>query len=202
MTKGQDTRTKLLHTAIELIWKESFGSVSVDDICAHAGVLKGSFYHFFPSKVDLAVEAVKASWLEYKPELDRIYAADVPPLERLRRHCDMALDKQAQFQKEFGFVPGCPFTALGSEQGTQNENLRAVIDSHMHIMMDYFTKAIKDAAAAGDIPKTNVRKKTTEIFSLYLGTFTCARIMNDLQPLKTMKDAFMSLLGAYAETAV
>lgn len=37
------TKTRLLETANELIWKSSYGSVSVDDICTASGVNKGSF---------------------------------------------------------------------------------------------------------------------------------------------------------------
>lgn len=50
-----NTKTKLIETATDLIWRDSYGSVSVDDICAQTGVKKGSFYHYFPSKAHLAL---------------------------------------------------------------------------------------------------------------------------------------------------
>jgi TetR/AcrR family transcriptional repressor of nem operon len=199
MNNKQDTRTKLLYAAIDLIWRASFGSVSVDDICVQAGVLKGSFYHFFPSKVDLAIEAVKFNWEEYRPEIDRIYDAEKEPLQRISDHCDLALKRQKEMLKTCGFVPGCPVTVLGSEQSTQNEPLREVIDSHLKYMMRYFSQAISDAIESGAIPKTNIKRKTDEIFSLYLGTFTYARITNDLQPIRNMKKALLTLLGTRVE---
>ena len=55
------SKTKLLETAIDMIWASSYGSVSVDDICAKAGVNKGSFYYAFKSKSDLAVAAFERS---------------------------------------------------------------------------------------------------------------------------------------------
>ncbi len=199
MNSEQDTRTKLLYAAIDLIWRASFGSVSVDDICVQAGVLKGSFYHFFPSKVDLAIEAVKFNWEEYRPEIDRIYDAEKEPLQRISDHCDLALKRQKEMLKTCGFVPECPVTALGSEQSTQNEPLREVIDSHLKYMMRYFSQAISDAIESGAIPKTNIKRKTDEIFSLYLRTFTYARITNDLQPIRNMKKALLTLLGTRVE---
>ena len=45
-----NTKQRLLDTAIELIWEQSYGAVSVDHICERAGAQKGSFYHFFQSK--------------------------------------------------------------------------------------------------------------------------------------------------------
>jgi len=41
------TKDKLLQVAFDLLWDNSYGSVSVGDICERAGVNKGSFYHFF-----------------------------------------------------------------------------------------------------------------------------------------------------------
>jgi len=55
MKKTCETKEKLLQVGFDLIWDSSYGSVSVDDICRRAGINKGSFYHFFPSKADLVV---------------------------------------------------------------------------------------------------------------------------------------------------
>ncbi len=46
----------------ELLWTGSYGSTTIDQICEKAGVKKGSFYYFFDSKCELAVEALEASW--------------------------------------------------------------------------------------------------------------------------------------------
>ena len=42
-----DTRERLLKTASDLIWSNSYHATGVDRICAESGVKKGSFYHFF-----------------------------------------------------------------------------------------------------------------------------------------------------------
>ena len=55
MKKTCETKEKLLQVGFDLIWDSSYGSVSVDDICTRAGIHKGSFYYFFPSKADLVV---------------------------------------------------------------------------------------------------------------------------------------------------
>jgi TetR/AcrR family transcriptional regulator, transcriptional repressor for nem operon len=73
MGKSSDTKEKLLQVAFDLIWNQSYGSVSVDQICERARLNKGSFYHFFPSKSDLAVEAYEEHWREKQPEMDRIF---------------------------------------------------------------------------------------------------------------------------------
>jgi len=57
MGRVSDARQRLLDATIDLIWQNSYGAVTVDDICERAGVKKGSFYYFFPSKTDLVVAA-------------------------------------------------------------------------------------------------------------------------------------------------
>jgi AcrR family transcriptional regulator len=54
--QARDTRARIYDAAWRLIGVAGFDKVSVDSICAQAGVAKGSFYHHFKSKADLIVE--------------------------------------------------------------------------------------------------------------------------------------------------
>jgi TetR/AcrR family transcriptional repressor of nem operon len=55
------SKTRLLDAALHLIRSKGYASTAVDDICHEAGVTKGSFFHHFKSKDDLALAAV-AHW--------------------------------------------------------------------------------------------------------------------------------------------
>ncbi len=50
-------RQKLLDAALALIRAKGYSSTSVDEICAHAGVTKGAFFHHFKTKDELAIAA-------------------------------------------------------------------------------------------------------------------------------------------------
>ena len=52
-------RQKLLAAALSLVREKGYSSTSVDELCAHAGVTKGAFFHHFQSKGALAVAAAK-----------------------------------------------------------------------------------------------------------------------------------------------
>src|SRR5579885_2466604 len=84
--RGVDTRERLLQAAIDLMWLHGYGSVTIDQLCERAGVLKGSFYHFFESKLELAAAAIQWHWEERRQQLDRIFSASVPALERLNNY--------------------------------------------------------------------------------------------------------------------
>ena len=54
MGRTSDANERLMDAALDLIWEESYGAVTIDDICKRADVKKGSFYYFFDSKAALA----------------------------------------------------------------------------------------------------------------------------------------------------
>jgi TetR/AcrR family transcriptional regulator, transcriptional repressor for nem operon len=53
------TRAKLLDAARDVIRAKGYTATSVDDICAAAGVSKGSFFHHFDSKEKLGIAAAE-----------------------------------------------------------------------------------------------------------------------------------------------
>src|SRR6185295_11205481 len=107
MGRVTDTKDKLLSAALQLVWKESVGSASVDDICELAGVRKGSFYHFFKSKTELVIAALEAHWEESRGEFDRIFSPSVPPVERLRGFFDFMARRQAWKAEQPSTRPAC-----------------------------------------------------------------------------------------------
>ncbi|MDX1691116.1 MAG: TetR/AcrR family transcriptional regulator [Acidimicrobiia bacterium] len=85
---GPSTRDKLIDAAIGLLHVHAYPAVGVQAICDAAGVLKGSFYHFFDSKEDLAVAAVERAWDEYRSAVvEPAIAAGTPSAPRPDQPC-------------------------------------------------------------------------------------------------------------------
>jgi TetR/AcrR family transcriptional repressor of nem operon len=84
------SKTRLLDAALHLIRAKGYAATAVDEICLQAGVTKGSFFHHFKSKDDLALAAV-ACWQE---KTEGIFAAASyheakDPLDRLLGYLDL-----------------------------------------------------------------------------------------------------------------
>jgi TetR/AcrR family transcriptional repressor of nem operon len=195
MGRPSDAREKLLQVAFDLIWNQSYGSVSVDHICASARVNKGSFYHFFPSKSDLAVAAYEEHWREKQPELDRIFSALIPPVERLELWCRHVCDRQKQKAEKYGHVCGCPYASLGTELATQDEQIRAksqeLVDRHLR----YVESALRDAKSEGLVSIENPQAVARRIYSMALGLLLYAKIHDDLNVLQELEPSVMDMLG-------
>ena len=196
MGRNSTAKEKLIRVAFDLVWSNSYGGVSVDQICCRARVNKGSFYHFFPSKTDLVLAAYEAHWKERRSCLDQIFSPQVPPLERLQRYCQAVFQGQMEAFKKCGSVLGCPFAAGGSELSTQEEKIRR----KAHEMFDrgccYIEAALSDAQrqrllAVGD-PGTTAHV----VMSLVLGMLLQAKIKNDPRVLQDLEPGVMRLVGA------
>ena len=90
MNKPQpDSKTKLLDATLGLVRQKGYSATRVEDVCAAAGVTKGSFFHHFNSKEDLALTAV-AHWDANTSSFfaSAPYHQPADPLERLLAYID------------------------------------------------------------------------------------------------------------------
>jgi len=58
-----ESKTKLLDAALHVIRAKGYTATRVEDICETAGLTKGSFFHHFENKEELALEAAE-HWQE------------------------------------------------------------------------------------------------------------------------------------------
>ena len=93
MPRQSTARTRLLDTARDLIHARSYASASVEDLCAAAGINKGSFYYFFPSKLELYLEVVRNLLEQAEWRLERVangVRSGAGPLEASRQYLGLA----------------------------------------------------------------------------------------------------------------
>jgi TetR/AcrR family transcriptional repressor of nem operon len=195
-------KERLMDAAMDLMWENSYGATSVDAICERAGAKKGSFYYFFKSKSELAAAALEADWSKKKAEMDRIFSATVPPLERLERYFDFVYGKMAEIHQKCGSILGCPYISIGSEVSTRNPMVRETIDRIMDRKMSYFISAVRDAAAQGLIDADDPETKARALFACYQGAVAQARIQNDKELLRKFKDVAKAALNVKSAHAV
>jgi len=196
-----DTRDRLTDAAMDLIWENSYAATSVDAICERAEVKKGSFYYFFKSKSELAVEALEADWRKKKPVLDGIFSPTVPPLERFERYFDHMCAYLLERQKKCGSVLGCALFTLGSEVSTQDGALREKVQEILARKVKYFESAIGEAHAQGLIVAPDAKAKAQALFACYQGTLTQARIQNSVEPLREFASVALDFLRAQRGSA-
>lgn len=202
MGRTSDARQKLLEVAFDLIWNNSYGSVSVDQICERANVKKGSFYHFFESKCDLAVTTYEEHWQAKQPEMDRIFSPQVPPLERISKWCGYIYEWQKKKAEQLGHVCGCPYSSVGGEVATQDDKIRAKSEEMMVRMTKYLESTLTDAKAEDLIECADIKAAAKQVNSYILGAMLQAKIQNEVEVLKNLEPTIMSIIGAKKAASV
>ena len=61
MQHQHESKTKLLDATLKVVRAKGYSATRIEDVCAEAGLTKGSFFHHFKSKEDLALSAI-AHW--------------------------------------------------------------------------------------------------------------------------------------------
>lgn len=100
-------RQKLLNAALAVIRTKGYSATTVDDLCAAAGVAKGSFFHHFKSKEALAVAAADY-WSEITGALFAAapYHTHADPLDRVLGYIDFRKSLLAGKVPEFTCLVG------------------------------------------------------------------------------------------------
>ncbi len=193
-----NTKEKLLETANELIWKSSYGSVSVDEICKCSTVNKGSFYYYFASKSELAAAVMEDSYQIYEPELAKVLSTPISVVKRFENLATFFYEEQKGALQKYGRVCGCPFASLGSEMAGNEELIRKKVAEIFDRQEDIFRKKLQEMIDSGHLSKrTNVATTASELHIFLMGTMMMARIQNDLAGLKNdMNSGFLRILGS------
>ncbi|GAA2119007.1 TetR/AcrR family transcriptional regulator [Actinomadura napierensis] len=131
MPRTSDARERLVRSAARLFLTRSYQSVGVEELCSAADVRRGSFYHFFPGKSDLAKAVIDRHAAALWARLDEATAVTAPApggavdaAAHLHAMADAVGEIQTGFEARFGRVVGCPFGNLAAELATTDDVLR------------------------------------------------------------------------------
>jgi TetR/AcrR family transcriptional repressor of nem operon len=182
----------LLDAARDLIHARSYASASVDDLCVAAGVNKGSFYYFFPSKRELILSVLDDQWARTREHvLDPAFQADIPPLERI----DRFFRKVTEIHRR-PVVLGCPFGNLALELSTMDEPVRDKVRSIFGGYRVYFETALADAMSQGHLGPIDVSETAQALVAYFQGALVLAKTHNDASVIANLASHARALIGA------
>jgi TetR/AcrR family transcriptional repressor of nem operon len=194
MTQVHDTKQRLLDTAQKLFYARSYEDVGVQEICQEAGVKKGSFYHFFPSKRDLTLAILDESWKRYRETmLAQVFARDIPPLKRIERLLDSQYRHHKAVKDETGQVLGCPYGNLAGEMSTQDEVIRERLKRIFRDLESPIEQVLEEAMAAGELAELDSRATAGAMVAYLEGLTLMAKTWNDPEVVRTLGPAMLKL---------
>ncbi|MGO9508162.1 MAG: TetR/AcrR family transcriptional regulator, partial [Mycobacterium sp.] len=144
-----EVRNRLLAQGLDLVHARGFAASGVKDITDAAGVPKGSFYAYFPSKEGFAAAIADHYWSDIEKRLLPILDGDGPAQERITRFFHALADEH-----EAGdFLLGCLIGNLSLELGGSSEPVRAELVR----ILDGWNEAITACVRSGQYDGGDVR---------------------------------------------
>lgn len=136
------SRQKFIDAAIALVREQGYAGTSVDDICARAGVGKGSFFHHFKSKEELVLASIE-HWNAFTGEVFKTapYRSLADPRDRVLGYVDFRVAILDRPISEFA----CLLGTLVQEVHETHPALIAACDSGM---TGHIGEIVADIAAA------------------------------------------------------
>ncbi|MDG4825446.1 TetR/AcrR family transcriptional regulator [Asanoa sp. WMMD1127] len=195
MGRTSDARDKILEAAKVLIEQRGYSALGVAEICAAAGVPKGSFYYFFPSKQALALAVIDEHWAAQRAQWVEVLRTERDPLQRLRDLFEATEDVQRKGQQRAGVVVGCLFGNLALELSNQAEEIRKRLQEIFEAQIDLIEEVVVDAKAhhLADL-SVDSREAARSIVAQLEGRVLLAKLLNDPDQLDTLWTNALNLL--------
>ena len=142
------TKAALVDAGTQLILEQGYHHTGIQDVLQAAGVPKGSFYYYFPSKEAFGMAVIAQFAAAYLARLEQ-YLGDTTasPLTRLRRHHEAML---ARFERR-GCRGGCLIGNLSQELADQSPRLRAQLDAVLTSWRERYAQLFREAQAVGEL---------------------------------------------------
>jgi len=180
------------------MYARGYEAVSVADLCEAADARKGSFYHWWPSKRDLALAMIDRAWqrnLEFV--FEPIFDNDDPVLEKFTKYADRLADGLVESSKNSGLVAGCRYGNFAVELSTRDHVVREKVAATFQKIAAYFERAIHDGIQSGELADDiDAEDTATAILSLMEGHMVLAKAKDDPEALRRLgRDTVRLLVG-------
>ena len=191
MTKGEETRARVLDSAMAIVNRKGLRNTSMQDIIDETGVKKGNLYFHFSGKDDLGRSLVREAADRYFEYLSKsIKSRD--PLGKIRD----ILEAVFRFHRRTGFVGGCIFGNTALEMSDTDGEYAALIMEVFDRWVRILAGLLREAGKAGALP-AGIRPEpmARHIVSAMEGSIMMARLYKREDPIVECIGYIQKLLG-------
>ena len=188
--KPNDKKLLLINIGTAIFTQKGFSITSLDEIVEIAEIPKGSFYYYFKSKDEFAIEVIKNYGIYFSKKLQRILSNDKKsPLERLKE-----FTKEAEAGvKRYEFKRGCLIGNLGQEMATLEERFRIEL---LNVIADWRDQVRQCIDLAKDQQEIKTIVDASELANFFWcaweGAVLCSKLELSTQPLNIVSRLFIT----------
>jgi len=172
--------TRVVQQALDLLRNKGYQRTSMSDVGKACGLLKGSLYHYFSSKEDMALAVLRYVDSQFQDTIFPIaYEDDLPPAKRLNKIADATAEYFLSRQD------GCLMGNLALEAINTVPEFRPLIQHYFDDWIVAYAHIYKD----GGLSPATARKKAQQSVAQIQGALMMMRIFEDSAHFRTTMKA-------------
>lgn len=190
-SKGEETRSRILETATDLIHRKGFGATSINDLLEATDIKKGCLYFHFPGKEALGLAVLEKMRDDFLDFLETSLVGTTPGA------ClDNFFAKVVDIHKGKGFVGGCIFGNTALEMGDTENYLLDVIRHVFKAWRERLQTVIAAAQSTGEI-RDDIPAEILagQLLAAIEGGIMLSRLEKDERPLCDSLGALRKMMG-------
>lgn len=179
MGRASDARDRLVAAAAELVHRLGYSAVSVADICADAGLQKGSFYHFFKSKHALVLATLERHAEHMSCLFDAHLSDDGDARQQLEGLFAALHEGMERRLKQDGCLLGCPVGNLSQEMADRDPMLRGKLAEIFAAWQARLTATIERGVVQGSLRVSDPAAAAELLLAMTQGATILAKACSD-----------------------
>jgi TetR/AcrR family transcriptional regulator, transcriptional repressor for nem operon len=179
-----EVRRRLLAAGLELVHTRGFAASGVKDITDAAGVPKGSFYAYFPSKEAFAAAILEHYWSDIEARILPILEAEGLAPERITRFFHALADEH----EAADFLLGCLIGNLSLELSGSSEAVRTELIRILESWGDALTSCVRSGQKRSGGIRTDL--DAAELASLLIESWEGAALRGKVTRSRAPYDRF------------
>jgi TetR/AcrR family transcriptional repressor of nem operon len=186
------TKEKLLEAAQELMLARGYTATSVDEVCASAGLTKGSFFHYFESKERLGMEVAQRFFAARKEMfLSAAFRRKKDPLQRVFGYIDFLVE----MARGPGAKNGCLLGTFVQELHDSHPKIRSVCAGCFAEQCADLERYLEEAKAAyAPRGRWSPRTLAEHLVAILQGSLILAKARQDAKVLEASLEHFREYL--------
>ncbi len=192
---GADSRGRVVAAALGLFCARGFAAVGTQEICDTAGVLKGTLYHFFPGKVEVALAALDFYGETVADVFKKAAGGRGRPERKLQKVFEASRAMGDCHQADKGVMYGCLHGNMALELSAADPRVRAALDAITRKWVAAIAPIVTELVAAKVIPPCDPLQAGHTLLAYLHGVVLMAKTANEPAMITRMGKQAVGLLG-------
>lgn len=183
----------ILKIGYDVLRKNGYHNVGINQILKEAGIPKGSFYNFFESKEDFAFQVIKYYGESNKIWLEEFFSQKGSPFFLIQSFYRQLIDYNEQDE----FASGCLINSMSNEIGRLNARLAAESNEYFMSWIQVIARTIQQGQDQGEITQQVSAIELAEyLHAGFYGTFSRMKVTASRDFMDKWVDLTMDFIKA------